>query len=220
VFASSIAVYGSGQVPMREDMTPKPEDPYGIAKYAVELDLAAARATFGLEHVIFRPHNVYGEFQNIGDRYRNVIGIFMNQILQGVPMTVFGDGTQQRAFTYVGDIVGPIARAAWTSAAYGRVFNVGADVACSVNDLAAYVADAMDAPGHPVTRLPERHEVRVAFSDHGAAANVFGAGSHTTLREGLSRMASWARRAGARPTKPFAAIEIERGLPAAWRAEA
>ncbi|MEM7392899.1 MAG: NAD-dependent epimerase/dehydratase family protein, partial [Verrucomicrobiota bacterium] len=78
VFTSSIAVYGANQVPMTEDLTPEPEDPYGIAKYAVELDLPEAARMFGLNHVIFRPHNVYGERQNIGDPYRNVIGIFFN----------------------------------------------------------------------------------------------------------------------------------------------
>jgi len=73
---------------------PMPEDPYGIAKLAVEQDLRACHEMFGLPYVIFRPHNVYGERQNIGDRYRNVIGIFMNQIMQGQPMSIFGDGTQ------------------------------------------------------------------------------------------------------------------------------
>ena len=94
VFTSSIAVYGANQLPMTEDLTPQPEDPYGIAKYAVELDLRAAHEMFGLNCIIFRPHNVYGENQNIGDRYRNVIGIFMNQIMQGQPMTIFGDGSR------------------------------------------------------------------------------------------------------------------------------
>lgn len=98
VFSSSIAVYGPNQVPMREDLTPRPEDPYGIGKYAVELDLKAAHEMFGLDYVIFRPHNVYGEYQNIGDKYRNVIGIFMNRVMQGQPMPIFGDGTQSRAF--------------------------------------------------------------------------------------------------------------------------
>jgi UDP-glucose 4-epimerase len=82
VFTSSIAVYGANQLPMTENLPPQPEDPYGIAKYAVELDLRAAHEMFGLDYIIFRPHNVYGENQNIGDRYRNVIGIFMNQIMQ------------------------------------------------------------------------------------------------------------------------------------------
>ena len=92
VFTSSIAVYGRNQLPMVESLTPAPEDPYGISKYAVELDLKAAHEMFGLDYVVFRPHNVYGERQNIADRYRNVIGIFMNQVLQGKPMTIFGDG--------------------------------------------------------------------------------------------------------------------------------
>src|SRR5258708_19051517 len=87
VFTSSIAVYGRNQLPMTEDLTPQPEDPYGVAKYAVELDLRAARHQFGLDYVIFRPHNVYGAHQNIRDKYRNVIRIFMNQILQGQPLT-------------------------------------------------------------------------------------------------------------------------------------
>src|SRR5258706_1892550 len=105
VFTSSIAVYGAGQLPMTEDTTPVPEDPYGISKYAVELDLKTAHEMFGLNYIIFRPHNVYGEYQNIGDKYRNVIGIFMNQVLQDKPMSVFGDGNQKRAFSYVGDFI-------------------------------------------------------------------------------------------------------------------
>src|SRR5437870_11883514 len=81
VFTSSIAVYGPITPPMRETDAPAPEDPYGIAKLSVELDLAAAHRMFGLRYVIFRPHNVYGEYQNLGDPYRNVLGIFMNQIM-------------------------------------------------------------------------------------------------------------------------------------------
>jgi UDP-glucose 4-epimerase len=74
VFTSSIAVYGKGQLPMREDMVPMPEDPYGISKLAVEQDLRCTHEMFGLNYVIFRPHNVYGEYQNLGDKYRNVVG--------------------------------------------------------------------------------------------------------------------------------------------------
>lgn len=95
VFTSSIAVYGaSSELPATEASLPHPEDPYGIAKLAVEQELQVSRAMFGLNHIIFRPHNVYGERQNIGDKYRNVVGIFMNQILQNQPMMVFGDGQQ------------------------------------------------------------------------------------------------------------------------------
>lgn len=217
VFTSSIAVYGASPSPMRESDTPRPEDPYGIAKLAVELDLAAASRLFGLRYTIFRPHNVYGEYQNLGDPYRNVIGIFMNQIMQGRPMTVFGDGTQQRAFSYVGDIVPAIATSPWTAGAANEVFNVGAEVPYSVERLAQTVADAMGAPGHPIEYLAARQEVHTAYSDHAKAARVFGAGSATTLETGIRRMAEWARRGGIRASRPFDGVELERGLPPRWR---
>jgi UDP-glucose 4-epimerase len=94
---------------MSEDMVPVPEDSYGISKLAVEQELRVSHEMFGLDFVTFRPHNVYGEKQNIGDRYRNVVGIFMNQLLKGEPMTIFGDGTQQRAFTHIDDVAPIIA---------------------------------------------------------------------------------------------------------------
>lgn len=216
VFTSSIAVYGKGQLPLREDTVPHPEDPYGIAKLAVEMDLAAAHAMFGLDHVIFRPHNVYGEFQNIGDRYRNVVGIFMNQILRGEPLTIFGDGEQQRAFSYVGDIVPALARAPWIEGARNRVFNVGADEPSTVNELAAAVREAMGVPEHPVRHLAARNEVVAAWADHAAVREVFGSPPVTPLRDGLEQMSAWVRRVGARETPPFASIEVERGLPASW----
>jgi len=105
VFTSSIAVYGATpELPMTEETPTHPEDSYGIAKLGVEQELIVCKEMFDLDYIIFRPHNVYGERQNIGDKYRNVVGIFMNQILQGKPMTIFGDGTQTRAFSYIGDI--------------------------------------------------------------------------------------------------------------------
>ncbi|MBK9148570.1 MAG: NAD-dependent epimerase/dehydratase family protein [Flavobacteriales bacterium] len=216
VFTSSIAVYGALPPPMREDMVPKPEDPYGVAKYAVEMDLYAARHMFGLEYVVVRPHNVYGEYQNLGDRYRNVVGIFMNQLMQGQPMTVFGDGEQKRAFTYIGDIAPIIATAALTPSAFGEVFNVGADTPYTVNELATLVQEAMGIRGE-VRHLDARNEVVFAFSDHSKVERIFGKRRETTLAEGLARMAPWARSTGARESSRFGNIEIEQGLPPSWR---
>lgn len=217
VFTSSIAVYGAGATPMREDQTPHPEDPYGVAKLAVELDLAAAHAMFGLRHVIFRPHNVYGEYQNLGDPYRNVVGIFMNQVMSGRPMTVFGDGSQQRAFSYVGDIAPVIALSPWIDGAHNQVFNVGAETPYSIGELAREVAAAMGAPNHAIDHLAPRYEVATAFSDHQKAERVFGRRAQTPLRDGLARMAAWARVEGVRSGKPFQGIEINRHLPEVWR---
>ncbi|HEX3159066.1 MAG TPA: NAD-dependent epimerase/dehydratase family protein [Gemmatimonadaceae bacterium] len=216
VFTSSIAVYGAGQLPMREELVPQPEDPYGVAKYAVELDLRAAHEMFGLKSVVFRPHNVYGEFQNIGDRYRNVIGIFMNRLMHGEPMPIFGDGTQTRAFSYVGDIIPALAHAVHTPAAFGEVFNVGADRDYSVNELASVVADALGAERR-VQHLDARREVQHAYSDHSKVRRVFGAQPETPLAEGIRRMAEWARVVGPRQSQAFENIEVTRNLPPAWQ---
>ena len=218
VYTSSIAVYGENQLPMHEGLVPQPEDPYGIAKLAVEQDLKAAARLFGLPSVIFRPHNVYGEHQNIGDRYRNVLGIFMNQILRGQPMTIFGDGTQTRAFTYIGDIAPMIARAPVVPAARGEVFNVGADTPTTVTELARVIARAFGVEPR-IRYLPAREEVLHAFADHQKARRVFDRPAQTSLEEGVRRMAEWARRTGARASVPPKQPEIARNLPPSWRAE-
>lgn len=216
VFTSSIAVYGRNQLPMLEETPPRPEDPYGIAKYAVELDLRAAHEQWGLDYTVFRPHNVYGERQNAGDRYRNVIGIFMNQILRNEPLTIFGDGTQTRAFTHIADVAPVIARSLEVEAARNEIFNVGADQPCSVNDLARIVAKEMGAEPQ-LLHHPARNEVQHAWAAHEKARRVFGSTEEIPLEEGIRRMAAWVRQAGARETPPFTAIEIERGLPPSWR---
>lgn len=217
VFTSSIAVYGANQLPMSEEMTPQPEDPYGIAKYAVEQELHASAKMFGLKYVVFRPHNIYGERQNLGDPYRNVIGIFMNQIMQKQPLTVFGDGTQTRAFTYVGDIAPVIASGHINGKAVGQVFNIGADTPYDLNTLTRTVASVMGA-SLEVRHLPGRNEVQHAYSSHEKVRKYFDCPKDTSLEDGLKQMAEWAKRTGARQGQVFSNIEIERDLPPSWKA--
>jgi UDP-glucose 4-epimerase len=218
VFTSSIAVYGKNQLPMTEDAVPQPEDPYGIAKYAVELDLKESHEMFGLNHVIFRPHNVYGAFQNIGDRYRNVIGIFMNQIMQGQPMTIFGDGKQTRAFSCIDDVAPVIAASIARPKSYNQIFNVGADKPYSVKELATIVAKAMGAKSQ-IKHLDARNEVVHAYSAHAKVQEYFGdLIKNVSLEEGVAKMAAWAKKAGARQGKPFEGIEVRKNLPSSWAA--
>lgn len=218
VFTSSIAVYGKNQVPLTEEMIPVPEDSYGIAKLAIEQELRVSHEIFGLNYVVFRPHNVYGERQNIGDRYRNVAGIFMNQLMKGEPMTIFGDGEQTRAFTYVGDVVPFIAEAPFNARAQNQVFNVGADVPYTVNELAEKVAAAMGMPLN-VMYLDARNEVKHAFSDHERVRDVFACSALVPLEEGLAKMADWARTVGAKQSKRFDHIEVTRNMPKSWLGE-
>ncbi len=216
VFTSSIAVYGAGQLPMTESTVPQPEDPYGVSKYAVEMDLKAAHEMFGLNYVIFRPHNVYGTNQNIGDKYRNVIGIFMNQIMQGKQLTIFGDGTQTRAFSYIDDVAIPIAKCVNIPASYNQVFNIGADKPYTVNELAQVVSKEFGVEAN-IKYLSARNEVMHAYSDHTKAHQVFGDPSGVDLKEGISRMAAWAKKVGARASQEFDNIEITEKLPDGWQ---
>jgi UDP-glucose 4-epimerase len=216
VFTSSIAVYGaSPELPMREETPAHPEDPYGIAKFAVEQELAVSKAMFDLDYVIFRPHNVYGERQNIGDKYRNVVGIFMNQILQGKPMTIFGDGKQTRAFSYIRDISPIMAEALENRSAYNQIFNIGADKDYTVNELAEHVARSMGTEPN-IQHVPARNEVTHAYSDHTKVQRIFGEHKLHSLEEGLSLMAQWVKQHGARQSQKFENIEVMKNFPKAW----
>jgi UDP-glucose 4-epimerase len=219
VFTSSVAVYGASPVlPMTEETPPHPEDPYGISKLAVEQDLKASKEMFDLDYIIFRPHNVYGERQNIGDKYRNVVGIFMNQILQNQPMTLFGDGSQTRAFSYIGDVAPILAEAIDVPDAYNQIFNIGADQPYTINELAQSVAAAMGIEPDIVYR-PARNEVQDAYASHDKLRSVFGERRRHSLDEGLERMAIWVRAHGARTSHEFGAIEVTKNFPAAWLPE-
>jgi UDP-glucose 4-epimerase len=216
VFTSSIAVYGSNSnLPLTEETPPHPEDPYGIAKFAVEQELIVSKRMFDLNYIILRPHNVYGERQNIGDKYRNVVGIFMNQILQDKPMTIFGDGSQTRAFSYIRDVAPVMAKAIDVAPAYNQVFNIGADQPYTVDELARRVALAMRAEA-AIEYLPARDEVADAYADHTKVRSIFGRQSSHSLEEGLAEMAAWVRRHGARASKSFGHIEVMKNLPPSW----
>ena len=217
VFTSSIAVYGaSPELPMTEDTPARPEDSYGIAKFAVEQELHACRDMFDLDFIIFRPHNVFGPRQNIADRYRNVVGIFMNQILRGEAMGIFGDGTQTRAFSYIDDVAPIVAESIEVPDAWNTVFNIGADQPYSLNELATHVAQAMGVEPN-IKYLTARQEVRHAHSSHEKVRRVFGERPQTTLEEGLQTMAAWVRERGARASTPFRDIEVTRNLPPVWQ---
>lgn len=242
VFTSSIAVYGSindlsqmqnpnrslatsGGKPkvlrekggLTEDDTPAPEDPYGIAKYAFELDLKAAKGLFDMDFVVFRPHNVYGPHQNMLDKYRNVVGIFINQIFRGLPMTVFGDGEQVRAFSYIDDVAPVIARGPLVPRARNKVFNVGGDKPYTVSELASAIGKAMGVPDHPRDIQPARMEVEVAVSTHDRVKEYFGTPPSLLLEEGLERTVSWYKTEGKlfRPVE-FSTVEVIAQMPPSW----
>ncbi len=214
VFTSSIAVYGDRTPPFTESEPVSPADPYAISKWAVECDLHRALDMFGLNHVIFRPGNVYGPNQNIGDKYRNVIGIFMNQLMQGQPLTVFGDGNQSRAFSYIDDVAPHIARSATMPEIYNQTFNIGGDQHYTIKKLIEVLAETVFEPPQ-VKYLSARNETVAAYSNTEKAQQVFGR-PWTTLSMGVRKMWEWAKVVGPRKSQEFTNIEIRKNLPEGW----
>jgi UDP-glucose 4-epimerase len=215
VFTSSIAVYGAAPLPFTEKTRPSPEDPYGIAKLAVEQDLHAAARQFGLRSIIFRPHNIYGERQNLSDPYRNVIGIFMRQVLAGEPCTVFGDGSQTRAFSFVENVAPLIASSVYIPGAVGKVFNIGADRQYRVDRIAEMVQDALGRRTG-IRSLELRNEVAHAYCSHARLRQVFGPDEGANIEDGIRRMAAWARSIEIAPPRWSPDIEISKNMPASW----
>lgn len=214
IFTSSIAVMANGEPPYEEGDPFQALDPYGISKAAVEIHLHKALHMFGLNHIIFRPYNIYGPLQNIGDKYRNVIGIFMNQVMQGQPMTIFGDGSQTRAFSYIDDVAPHISKSVLRPELYNSTFFIGGAQPYSVVELARVVAAEFGVLPD-IKYLQERHEAKTAFANVDKARSAFGP-SKTNLIDGVKKMAEWARAVGPRKSQEFHNIEIRKNLPEGW----
>lgn len=217
IFASSMDVYGSKhQPPYTEESIPSPEDPYGIAKYAVEMDLAAAHDMFGLDYAIVRPHNVFGTYQNIWDKYRNVLGIWIRQTLSGLPLTVFGDGLQVRAFSDIRYYMTPFQSLLDLGSC--QVFNVGADTSMTILHAAERVQTIARSHGYrpEIVHLEPRKEVKHAFSDHTKARYVLGFKDGTDFDSLIDDMFRWAKIQPERPIKKMP-YEIEKSMYTFWK---
>ena len=216
IFTSSMAVYGHGTPPFTESQTPTPADPYGIAKYTVEMDLAQAHEQFGLKYSIVRPHNVVGIYQNIWDKYRNVIGIWIRKILAGEPITVFGDGTQKRAFSDVAHFMEPFEKL--MDGFDGETFNLGADTAYELKTVAEMLVTVAKEFGYDprVVYLEERNEVKYAYSDHTKATKLLGFQDKTDIEKVVRDMFIWAKDQPSRAIKQMT-YEVEKDMYSFWK---
>jgi len=216
IFTSSMAVYGGQQTPFTEDKQPQPIDPYGVAKYAVECDLKMAETQFGLRYNIIRPHNVLGRYQNIWDRYRNVIGIFIRKTLNGEPILVYGDGEQTRAFSDIQYYMEPFD--ILLSEHDGEIFNIGADKFFSLNQVAETVQSIGKKYGYdvPIEHGPPRHEVKHAYCDHTKAKNLLKFQDNTKLEELIEDVFVWAMKQPKRKVKDME-YEVTDGIYEYWR---
>ena len=216
VFTSSMAVYGSQTPPFTEAMHPLPIDPYGVAKAAVERDIQIAGDQFGLDYTIVRPHNVVGIYQNIWDRYRNVIGIWIRQILNQQPVTIFGDGLQTRAFSDIDCYLAPFAK--MLTDASGETINIGADKTWTIREAAETLCTVARNLNHKpeIVHLEPRHEVKHAHCNHDKAKDLLGFEDHTDLAATMSKMLVWASHQPERDVRSIP-YEVERGVYSFWK---
>jgi UDP-glucose 4-epimerase len=219
VYCSSMARYGHGRPPFTEEQAPAPVDPYGIAKYAGELLVRNVSETHGMEHVIAVPHNIIGPKQKYDDPYRNVASIMINRMLQGKQPIIYGDGEQNRSFSFVQDCVDPLLAMGAKPGLSGEIINIGPDdEVTSINELARTLADLLSFELHPIYVADRPQEVRSATCSADKARRLLGYDPRVSLAEGLRSMVEWIRAHGPRPFEYHLPIEIDSPLvPATWR---
>ena len=190
------AIYGDFNTPPNVETYPKdPESPYAISKLSAEYYLAYYGRVHRLEHVALRFGNVYGPRQDPHGE-AGVVAIFCNRILEGKPLTIFGDGLQTRDYVYVGDV----ARAVFLGATKplpaaervdARAFNVGTGIGTSVVDLARMLKDAAGSNAEVVFAPRRPGEQQESFLDAGKARALLGWEPMVSLQEGLAQTFAW-----------------------------
>lgn len=215
IYTSSMSVYGKGIVPFSEDDVLIPFDPYANGKIACENDIKIAGEQHNLKYAIIRPHNILGIKQNLWDRYRNVVSIFMRQIKQGQPLTIYGSGLQTRAFSWCEDYF-PIFLKVAENDYENPVFNCGGDEYYTIKEVAEML---IELTGHTkgIIHLEPRHEVFEAYCDHTKVKSVVGFEPKVKLPEMLTKMWDWVKVQPDRPLKYFERIELEVGLYDFWK---
>lgn len=217
IYTSSMSVYGHGNKKDRfdENDLPCPIDPYGVSKYACEMDIRIAGEQHGLDWCIIRPHNIYGIGQNIWDRYRNVLGIWMYKIINSLPMVIYGDGEQSRAFTYIDDILECMWKCAVNDNMSKEIVNLGGTIPYTVNEAAEILCNITGY--NNVEHAEERFEVKFAVPTYHKSVDLLGFENKTSLEDGLSSMWEWAKKQPERLSYSWNNYEINKGIYSYWK---
>jgi UDP-glucose 4-epimerase len=216
VFTSTLAVYGHQDGNMfDETQVPKPIDPYGVAKYGCEMDIQIAGEQHGLDWCIIRPHNVYGVKQNVWDKYRNVLGIWMYQHTINEPMTIFGDGTQTRAFSYIDDSLEPLWKASQDKRASKEIINLGGVKEYSINEANKILREVVG--GGEVKYFEGRHEVKHSIPTWQKSIDILDFEHKTDLKEGLTKMWEWVKIQPIRERFVWPFYELDKGIYSFWK---
>ncbi|WP_301662932.1 NAD-dependent epimerase/dehydratase family protein [Methanoculleus frigidifontis] len=193
-FASSMSVYGNNpNCPFDETHPRNPTDPYGICKASCERYLEIYGVEYNFNYNIIRPHNVYGIRQNLNDPYRNVIGIWINRILNGKNPIIYGDGEQLRAFSYIQDVASCMAESVFIEDSFGEIINLGGAKPYRIVDVCYSVIDAFKLDIEPLFYPPRPMEVKNAYCTTEKSEKILGYKESKNLEEGISEMVAWAK---------------------------
>tara|TARA_Y100001970_G_C14242149_1_gene865600 strand:+ start:2212 stop:3216 length:1005 start_codon:yes stop_codon:yes gene_type:complete len=207
---SSMARYGEQEVvPFTEDLIPKPQDPYGIAKYASEQTLDVMSNVHNFDYVNLVPHNIIGPRQKYDDPYRNVVSIMINRILNGKPPIIYGDGSQERCFSDIDDVVDPIVKSINSTNAIGETINIGPDEdVITIKDLAFKILKVLNSDLEPIFVDPRPQEVKLAHCSADKARNILGYNTSVTLDDSIEKIANWIIDVGPKKFRYHLDIEI------------
>lgn len=188
VLASSSAIYGdTGKLPQKEDFLPNPLSPYGASKIAGEYYLSCFYQLYGLETVRLRYFNVFGPRQNPKSQYAAVIPKFIDRILAGQEVHIYGDGEQTRDFIYVENVARANMLACFADAAPGRVFNIAGGQSITINQLAQMLIEMAGRKVEVVHDPPVPGDIKYSASDITLARELLGFEVVVSFREGLQR---------------------------------
>ena len=194
VYTSSTSVYGEGVKPGQlfdENDVIKPVDPYAISKYACELDIQSAGEQHGLDWCIIRPHNVFGIYQNVNDKYRNVLGIWMHQLVNGEPLSIYGDGTQTRAFTVTDNIMQCLLIAGESKECSKQIINLGGERIFTLNETAEIFSSTLGIDINKFKHYEARFEVKHSVPTNDKARDLLKYKELVSFEEGLLKMWDW-----------------------------
>lgn len=193
VYMSSMARYGSQDtLPFTEDMTPRPQDPYGIAKHAFERVLESISDVHGVNYTVVVPHNIIGTGQVYTDPFRNVAAIMINRMLQGKQPIIYGDGLQTRCFSDIRDVVDPILKIVENNNLHKEVINIGPDSGeVTILELASRIAKILNFSLDPIFLSERPKEVKHANCSANKARALIDYNPTTELDTTLKSIIEW-----------------------------
>lgn len=217
---SSMARYGEQEtIPFTEDLLPKPQDPYGIAKLASEQTLDILSKVHGFDYVNLVPHNIIGPRQKYDDPYRNVVSIMINRVLNGKAPIIYGDGSQERCFSDIEDVVDPIMNSISSKKAKGETINIGPDEdVISIRDLAFKILKVLNSDLEPIFVDPRPQEVKFAHCSADKSRDLLGYETSVSLDSSIEKIANWIISVGPKDFRYHLDIEIVNDkTPETWK---